>query len=396
MSRDVDVLVVGAGHLGLATALGLARAGVTVRVLDTVPAPRLATTAVHHWSVLSAVAGLGVLDDVLAIGHRTSTWGLCVPATGEHLTYDLADLADEVAHPFNLRIEEPALRDVLREALVALPGASYHSDVRIASLHEHPGGFTVEVEDLAGGTELVRAQWLVAADGTTSVVRRALGLGFEGTTWTERCVVALVEHDLTQDPDHPDTTFVVDSTRGAVVERVDDRRWRYLYLEPLRLAEESVGDRVPLRLRGATGAEPRLLDWTSTRMHQRSTPSFRAGVSGRALLVGEAAHVTHHLIGHTSICGWFDAVSAATVLAEVVGATTDDVALTRWADDRRRVFLDDAVPASLSRKNLLTQIDDPRRLDVELDQFRRAVGDVDVRREVLRQGRELEGLHPVL
>jgi 3-(3-hydroxy-phenyl)propionate hydroxylase len=385
-ARDpVDVLVVGAGHHGLATAVGLARAGCTVEVVDSGRHPALPWTAVHHWSVLSDLHHLGVLDDLVAAGARATGWGLRVLATGEHITYDLGDLVGQVEHPYHLRVAEDRLREVLQRRLLELGGTTARPG-RVVGLHQHPGGVTVDL-DTPSGPHLARARWVVAADGAASAVRREAGIAFEGTTWWERCVVALVRHDFAA-LGYPDTTFQVDGSHGAVVERAGEDTWRYVFQEPGTRPEDTVASRIPDVLRHATGGAREVVEWTAERMHQRVAAQFR---TGRVLLVGEAAHVTHRLIGHSSISGWFDAFSLARLLPEVVTERADDEALTAWAQQRRRVYLDDAVPASLSRKNLVSGIRDRASLDVELDQFRRALSDASLRREVLLQGRELDG-----
>lgn len=384
-SHIVDVLVVGGDPVALATALGLARTGVRVAVLDTSRPPHLPWTEVHHWSVLPWLDELGALDSLLAVGQPTSRWGLHVLATGERLTYELGDLGGEVAHPYNLRVDNRQLIGLLRGAAEAA-GAVVRTDVRIAALQQYDEGVAVDVSAPEGETR-VRARWVVAADGTASAVRRELGVGFGGTTWTERSVVALVEHDFAA-AGYPDTTFQVDGHHGAVVERVEGRLWRYVYPELLVHPEEGVSRRIPEVLQRATGEQPRVVDWTSQRMHQRSASTFRFG---RVLLVGEAAHTTHHLIGHSSISAWLDASSVTAALTGVLHSGASEDCLSTWAAEQRRVYLDEVVPLSLGRKNLVTQITDPRRLDIELDHFRRAIEDPVLRREVLLQGADLAG-----
>jgi 3-(3-hydroxy-phenyl)propionate hydroxylase len=387
-----DVVVVGASQVGLLTAIGLARAGLDVEVIDSVPPQRLPWTAVHHWSVLAGLDRLGVLDPVLDEGVRTSQWGLHVLATGEQLTYDVTELADSVRFPFNVRLETSLLCAVLARAFLAHPGATISPRTRVRGLVPHDTGVLLELDDDVGGPgRILEARWVVAADGLSSVVRRELGLGFEGTTWPERSVTALVEHDFAAHG-YPDTTFQVDGRLGAVVERAGDRRWRYVYEEPLHLPEESIGERLPGVLEQATGERPRVLDWTSSRMHQRTAVSYR---SGRVLLVGEAAHVTHRLVGRAPISGYFDAFSVVPALAQVVRGRSYDHVLSRWADHRRRVFLDEVVPTTASRKNLVTQIRDPHRREIELDHYRRALTDPVARREVLLQGTELDAGAPL-
>lgn len=376
------VAVVGASTAGLVTALGLARQGVEVSVLDTTPPPRLSWSAVHHWSVLPLLEQLGVLDEALVEGEATARWGLRVLATGERLEYDVRELGPDVKLPFNLRLEPAALRAILRAALRASPFAEVVEDVRVVGLGQDDTGAELTVHR-AGAERRLRAHWVVGADGATSVVRRLAGLGFEGTTWTERCVIALVRHDFAA-LDYPDTTFQVDGSLGAVVERVGDGRWRYLLQESLSRDVDALDERLSAVLRAVTGSEPEVLDVAMSRMHQRSATSYR---SGRVLLVGDAAHVTHPLSGYTPLTGWSDAVTLAPALTSELrtggrSAHTDEV-LTRWAKRRRRHFLDDAAPASLGRRNLVAQIRDPRRLEVELAAFRRAVTDPSYRRQVL-------------
>lgn len=376
-SRAADVTVVGASTAGLVTALGLARAGVEVVLVDTAPAPRLSWTAVHHWSVLPLLEELGVLDQALVAGEATARWGLHVLASGEQLVFDTRDLGREVRHPFHLRLEPAVLRSLLRSALVALPRASEVTGVRVTGVRQQDGGAEVLLD---GGPGVVRSRWVVGADGPASAVRREVGLGLEGTTWTERCVVALVEHDFGS-TGYPDTTFQVDGRLGALVERVTGTRWRYLFQEPLS-RDDDAAPRIQDVLHAVTGAHPAVLDWTSARMHQRSATSYRAG---RVLLVGEAAHVTHPMSGHTSLSSWFDAATVAPALTEVLDGAPDRV-LDTWAQRRRRRFLDDAAPLSLGRRHLLAQIRDAARLEVELEGFRRATADPALRREVLLGG----------
>lgn len=367
--------MVGASTAGLVAALGLARRGLRVVLVDTVAPPRLTWSAIHHWSVLPVLDDLGVLDEALMAGEATACWGLRVLATGEQLTFDLRELGREVRHPFNLRLEPHLLRAVLRDALVATPGATLLAGTRAVGLRQSDDAVVL---DLSDGTSLTAA-WLIGADGPASAVRRMAGLGFEGTTWTERGVAAVLEHDFAGQG-YPDTTFQVDGHAGAVVERVGQHTWRYLYQESLALPEEHVLTRLGDLLHRVVGSRPGVLDWTSARMHQRCASSFRAG---RVVLVGDAAHLTHPLTGHTSLSGWHDAATVARVLAAALDGGADET-VTDWAQRRRRHFLDDAAPKSLGRRNLVAQIRDRRRLEVELDSFRQASSDPDLRRELLR------------
>jgi len=388
-SERYDVVVVGGEPVALATALRLARNGVHVLLAETTTPARLPWTGVHHWSVLPGLADLGVLEPLLAHGAPCTEWGLRVLATGEQITYRVDELSGLVAHPYHLRVDEAALRRVLQQAL-GRAGVAVRRQARVELVGEDAAGLHLEVDD---GLRRTRhhAGWVVAADGTSSPVRRQAGIGFPGTTWTERYVAALVEADFGTHG-YADVTLQVDGTAGAVVERVDAARWRYVFADPLASPEEEIPERTSRVLAQVLGGVPRVLDWTAGRMHQRCAERFRAG---RVLLIGDAAHVTQRLIGHSSIAAWMDGFTLGSQLAGVVHGRAPEAELTAWAEERRRVFLDDAHPMSLGRKNLVSQITELHRLDVELEQFRRAVADADVRREVLLQGAGIAGLDPV-
>ena len=95
--ENEGVIIVGAGTVGLATALGLARAGIDVRVLEArdaaVTEPR---DILYHWSVLEGLSGLGVLADCERVGLRSDRWAHKVLKTGEIIRFSLSLIADEI------------------------------------------------------------------------------------------------------------------------------------------------------------------------------------------------------------------------------------------------------------------------------------------------------------
>ncbi|MET8427896.1 FAD-dependent monooxygenase [Nocardia sp. NPDC004860] len=388
---EADVVVVGADPTGLVTALGLARAGFRVLVADTGRDGIASAYCAHDWSVLPGLDRLGVLDDALRAGFASTRWCLRVLRSGERIDLDLRVLDGITPFPLTLHLEQAALCRILEQHLAIESTARIERDVRLVGLAQDDAGVDV-ILDGGGAPGRIRADWVVGADGIHSAVRRHIGLGFPGYTWPERSVVALIDGDLAE-LGYAGTTFQVDDRYGAVVQRVDDRRWRYTFAEPLTLPVDRVAERIPEALRAVGDeAEYAVLEWHSARMHQRSAERYRVG---RVLLAGEAAHVTNRMVGHSPISAFFDAFRLTEALSAVLGGHADDTVLDVYAADRRRIFHDHAAPLSASRKHLISQISDHDRLETELEYYRRASADPGALRDLLLFNRELEGRSPL-
>ena len=297
MREQQQVIVIGAGPTGLMTALGLAQQGVEVTIIERAEelqdAPR---GIVYHWSTLDGLERLDLLDDARKVGFLKQDYAYRVRTTGESIPYGLSALEGQVKHPYNLHLGQGALARVILNKVQALPGVRILWGHSVTGVKQDGAGVDVALKSAAGETSL-RASWVVGADGASSAVRGALGLGFEGTTWPERFVAANIRF-----PDDRDgwaqSTFYVDDKYGAIIAKIDESGehglWRYTYMEDSALPAETVRERLPEFLSAVFGddvAEKVELDAISPyRMHQRSASTYRAG---RVLLAGDAAHATN-------------------------------------------------------------------------------------------------------
>jgi len=376
MSGDT-VIVVGAGPVGLLTALGLARSGVRVTVVESEPAivdsPR---AVVYHWSVLDGLERLGILADVKRIGLTKQDYMYRIFATGESICWSLAPLADYTAHPYNVHLGQNRLAEVALEHLRRISRTSVLFGARVTGLVQDRGGVTVQVSTTEGPREL-RAAWVVGADGARSAVRQALGLGFEGMTWPERFVATNVVYDFARHLGLARATMFVDPRFGAIIVKIDGAGlWRCTYCEDASLPEEGVLERIPAYFRAILphGAEYELKQWSPYRMHQRAAQRFRVG---RVVLAGDAAHVTNPTGGLGLTSGMFDCFVLYEALAAVVHGEAGEEVLDRYCEERRRVFWELVSPQACENKRLIYHSHDPARLEQDLASLRRLATDKD-------------------
>ncbi|GAA2214424.1 hypothetical protein GCM10009850_098890 [Nonomuraea monospora] len=311
------MLVAGAGPVGLAAALTLARGGVPVTVLeagDGLAAESRAST--FHPPTLEMLASLGVLDELMARGLVARTFQYRDRRGGPIATLDLAVLAGDTPYPFRVQCEQSKLTPILREHVERLGGEVLFRQ-EVARVDAEGDG--VRVTTGRGGS--FAGDWLIGADGAHSAVRRSLGIPFEGLTYPERFLVASVREDLeAMLPGLAPINYVFDPDEWLVLLRTPDH-WRVLLPTPDGSADERELARLPGRLRAV--ADPGR-DWDVAhaslyRVHQRVAARF---MDGRVLLAGDAAHVNNPLGGLGMNSGIHDAVLMASSL--VNGAATDN------------------------------------------------------------------------
>ncbi|KIQ17546.1 FAD-dependent oxidoreductase [Rhodococcus sp. MEB064] len=394
MSEDQQVTVIGAGPTGLLTALGLARQGVTVTVVERAPGLQDTPRAiVYHWSTLDGLARLDLLDDAGRAGFFKQDYAYRVRATGEIISYGLAALDGKVERPHNLHLGQGALAAVVLGRLEAFDNVRVLWGHEVTAIEQDATGVNVTVRG-ADSEEVLRSEWLVGADGAGSAVRRLSGLEFEGMTWPERFVATNIRF-----PDDREgwaqSTFYLDDVYGAIIAKIDESGdhglWRYTYMEDADLPADSIDDRMPRFLSAVFGHEVadriEVVATSPYRMHQRAASAFRVG---RVLLAGDAAHATNPTGGLGLTMGLFDAYSLIEGLGAVVTGRASDDVLDEYARQRRSAFVDKASPRASSNKKLLFHSSDPVQRDRDLDMFRRMSRDREFAADVLYFTKTLE------
>ena len=389
----LDVIVVGGGPSGFVTALGLAQAGVRVLVLeaedDIIDSPR---AAIYHWSVLEGLERLGIREEAEQIGFQKREYSWLVKKTGELMSYDLAVLDGRTRFPYNIHLGQDQLADLARRRLAALSNAEIRFGARVAGIEQDADGVTVSLEN----GELLRARYVVGADGAGSTVRKSLGLTFDGMTWPERFIATNVYHDFTS-AGYWLTTMVIDDQWGAVIVKITrDGLWRCTYMEDASLPVENYLDRVPEAYRhllpGSGGYE---LDRAAPyQMHQRCSSKFR---DGRVVLAGDAAHVTNPTGGLGLTTGLFDAYALWPTLAAIVLEGADPALLDTYAADRRKIFLEQTSPKAIANKALVFHecYGDAAAFEAALDGLRAVQNEADARLDALMFVKRLETPSPV-
>jgi 3-(3-hydroxy-phenyl)propionate hydroxylase/6-hydroxy-3-succinoylpyridine 3-monooxygenase len=340
--------------------------------------------------VLEGLEHLGILAEAERIGFRKQDYTYLVRSTGERINYSLEVLEGHTPHPYNLHLGQHLLAEITMRRLATFPHATIRFGTSLRTLSQDTEGVTLTVMNSTGGTEELRAKWVIGADGASSTVRHQLGLSFDGMTWPERFVATNVYYDFERHG-YARSTMLIDAEFGAIIVLLNQEGlWRCTYMEDGALPEETFLDRLP-RVYAAIlpGAEDYQVDRASPyRMHQRSAPVYRVG---RVVLAGDAAHVTNPTGGLGLTAGLFDSFALYPTLAAIVLDGADDAVLDRYSSSRRDVFVNRVSPQAVVNKQLIYHANSGgAKLEEALSTLRRLPADRDFLRERLRFLKSLE------
>jgi 3-(3-hydroxy-phenyl)propionate hydroxylase len=328
------VVVVGAGPVGLATAIDLAQHGVPVVLLD------------DDCSLSSGSRAICFAKRTLEIFERL---GCDTRMTDKGVSWNVGKvfLQDELIYTFNLLAEsghaKPAFINLqqyyvegyLAERAAQLPNLQLRWKNRVVGLQQQDDHVAVTI-DTPDGEYTLQARYVVAADGSRSAVRKLMGLDTQGRVFKDRFLIADVKMKAEfpterwfwfDPPFHPN--------QSVLLHRQPDNVWRIDFqlgwdADPVL---EKQPERVLPRVRALLGEDAEFeLEWVSvyTFACQRMA-KFR---HGRVLFAGDSAHGVSPFGARGANSGVQDADNLAWKLRWVLQGLAPDALLDTYAHER--------------------------------------------------------------
>ena len=365
--EHTEVLVVGAGPGGLTTAITLARAGIDTLVVErhpgTSPFPKATGVSTRTMELMRA---WGLEERVRAGGMRvqptvTVSDTLTAPARLTSPTvFPTDDEARTVSPTTPCFCAQDHLEPILLEHLRAQGGRVRFGTELTALSTDRMTGVTAELRQRGSGRRtLLRAEYVVGADGPRSTVRAALGIGVEELGTLGEFVGVTFRAELTDRmPRLPSVVNVVETpgAAGLLVPTSADGRWIYA-----RAGAELPADPVEL-LRAATGVpelRPHVLTVMPFTMAAHVAWALRSR-DGRGFLVGDAAHRTTAMGGIGMNTAMHAGHNLGWKLAWALRGHADDALLDSYQAERLPVGRANA------QRSLLTDAPDYDALAIDL------------------------------
>ena len=336
-SQSVDVLIAGAGPVGMSLALTLARQKISVVVLEKLgELSREARASTIHPPTLEFFDEIGIIEDILANGlviERLQFWERETHELIADFPYDL--IKGDTKYPFRFQCPQSIVTRIIQKHLEATGYGKVLFNHEFSRFSETENGIEIVAETANGETEF-HCKYLVGCDGAMSKVRENLGLGFDGKTYEDRFL--LVSSDINLSglfPNMGTVAYIFDPEEWVIVMTLPDTIRLVFRLKPFENSDESkqtgsVRKRIAKFLETELNYEIKAV--STYHVHQRVTEKFRVG---NVILAGDAAHINNPTGGMGMNSGIHDSQMLANILVRVLDGE-DESLLDEYAKNRKK------------------------------------------------------------
>jgi 3-(3-hydroxy-phenyl)propionate hydroxylase len=358
------VVVVGAGPVGLCLALALAQAGIPVCLIEQLgdhnvleQVPRAGT---NHPATLEMFHRIGLY-------RRLEPRGIVAPLfhywdrrdNALIAAFDHVHLKNDTPFPYVLQCE----RIKIVEEAMALAKQNALIDLRLLTTFtgflQHADRVAARMIGPAGEEEEIGGAFLVSCEGARSVVRKELGVEFEGFTYSDRTLNIEVAYDFRQHG-YAERNYISDPDEWSNLFhwKGPPDRWRVHFPTAPDDDPEAITHPAEIQARLQrflpTGRDFDIVATNLYTVHQRVAARFRVG---RVLLAGDAAHVNSPIGAMGMNSGIHDAFNLADKLIAILRGDASPDVLDRYERQRRHVAVQHTQAQTIRNKRLLAERD---------------------------------------
>jgi 2-polyprenyl-6-methoxyphenol hydroxylase-like FAD-dependent oxidoreductase len=364
-----EVVVVGGGPVGMWLAAELHRGGVSAVVLERREERSTRSKGLTLYPrSLEMFAMRGIAENWLDEGTPVPSSHFAILTNRLDFTF----LGTHTRFPYTLFLPQRRTEELLEDHLASL-GVPYLRQHTVTGLRQDADGVDIDVSTPAGA-EVFRAAYVVGCDGAGSMVRKAAGIEFAGTSDTWTTIMGDIE--LTDPP--PGRALTLNEPGGSIyMVALGDGRYRLATVDLETLYD--LTDEPPKfeQLRASalriTGTDYGMRDTNEAWLSRVGNATRQAARyrDGRVLLAGDAAHIHYPAGGQGLNLGLQDAANLAWKLAAEIKGWAPEGLLDSYHVERHPIG-EDVVQDSLAQGALFAN---PTREGVALrERFNKLLG----------------------
>jgi 3-(3-hydroxy-phenyl)propionate hydroxylase len=380
---ETDVIVSGAGPVGMSLALALARQGVSVVVLEKLDElSHEARASTIHPPTLEFFDEIGIIDDILANGLRIESLQFWERQTRELVAdFPYKLIEKDTKYPFRFQCPQSTVTRIILKHIEATKCGKVLFNHEFVSAEQNENCVKVIAKTPNGEVEYC-AKYLIGCDGAFSKVRENLQLGFEGKTYEDRFLLVSTNANLGGIfPNMGTVAYIFDPEEWVIIMTLPDTVRLVFRLNADENADEakqieSVKTRIANFLQTELSYDIKAV--STYHVHQRVTETFRVG---RTILAGDAAHINNPTGGMGMNSGIHDSQMLAKNLIAVLNGG-DEKLLDDYAEIRKQVAVKMVQATTDENYKKLSASDDNTRLKRN-QELREAAKDAIKAREYL-------------
>jgi 3-(3-hydroxy-phenyl)propionate hydroxylase len=383
------IVVIGAGPVGLCLSLALAQADLKVCLVEALgddnfleQVPRAGT---NHPATLEMLDRLGLYQKLEPRGIIAPVFHYWDRHEGKLVAaFDHVHLKDDTRFPYVLQCERIKIVEEALKMAKAHANIDLRLNTEFLSFEQDADGVTARVKNVAGEEETIAGRYLVSGEGARSIVRKDLGIAFEGFTYDDRTLNIEVAYDFRQHG-YAHRNYISDPAEWSNLFhwKGPPDRWRVHFPTDPKAGEIELmrPEALQARLQNflPTGRPFDIVGSNLYVVHQRVAAKFRVG---RAILAGDSAHVNSPIGAMGMNSGIHDAINLADKLIAMARGEAGDSVLDRYARQRRHVAVEHTQAQTIRNKRLLAE-HDPAVRQRNHDELRRTADDPVLARKFL-------------
>ncbi|MGC6522700.1 MAG: FAD-dependent oxidoreductase [Candidatus Micropelagos thuwalensis] len=387
---ETDVLIVGAGPVGLLAANALVEKSIDMYICDKLNAPvEELRASTFHPPTLDLLEPLGLTSAVLENGLKSPEWQIRFHETGDRVVFDLSVLKADTNHPYRVQCEQAHLAASAR-AKLGSAGIEVNYGCQVEEIVDK--GAFVETTLVNRGVRFkIRSRYLIGADGAQSIVRGYVTSTFPGHTYPETTILATTDFPFENHLEGLSNINYVWWEKGTFSLLKLPDLWRCsLYPDSEETLEEALEEAAIRRKLSRITPEAAACNINVIRpyrVHMKITDEF---CRNRIVLAGDAAHLNSPSGGMGMNGGIHDALMLSDAL-ELSLRANDETALPRYAAARRATALEDILQAADRNRSRMQEKEPGKRRDI-FNKLKTITEQTETARSYLLKTSMIEGL----
>jgi 3-(3-hydroxy-phenyl)propionate hydroxylase len=387
------IVIIGAGPVGLITALRLSQLGMRSIIIEKNNAIQDELRAsTFHPPTIEMLDELGIAKELISIGLKTKHWQFRVHETGEKALFDLGHINKDTKYPFRLQAEQKELCRIATKKAETDKNIDLRMGHQLNNLFQNDELVEISVSVEGQPDYTVKTPLMVAADGGKSKSRDIMGLSFSGKTYPETTILVATEFPFHEYIQELSNVNYVWSDWGTYSLLRLPGIWRCSLYPDIgetidqATTPESINEKLSRIV--PDQKDFRIVEVRPYKIHQRILDTY---VHGRVVFAGDAAHLNSPSGGMGMNGGIHDGWCLSESLKDIFLGGLPLTRLGLYGDQRQKIAENEILKNADKNRSRMQERDKNHR-EAELVRLKKIASDPKRAREFLMKSSMIKGL----